>query len=83
MNFDSVPAAIFGSFFAIPLLRAPLVWWRNRAQHAHNIRKRLFRAIFRSDEPQLTFAEIVALANDPSQQAARCRVPDSRGFQSV
>jgi hypothetical protein len=62
----AVPAGIFSLFFAVPLFRAPLVWWRNRQQHIHNIRKRLFQVIFGGDDERLSADEVVARANNKS-----------------
>ena len=55
----AVPAVIFTLFFAIPLMRMPLVWWKNRQQHAHNIRKRLFGVIFGSQEEHIRSADVI------------------------
>ena len=59
-----VPLIVFSLFFALPLLRWPLVWWNNRKQHETNIRKRLYRAIFGTREERVLFDEIVERANE-------------------
>ncbi|MEM9861239.1 MAG: hypothetical protein AAF938_06470 [Myxococcota bacterium] len=76
----AVPAVLFSLFFAMPMLRAPWVWWKNRKQHAHNMRKRLFRAIFGAKEAGLSKAEIVERANEHATTEERLRVEDIDGL---
>jgi hypothetical protein len=71
-----VPGVIFSLFFALPLLRAPLVWWRNRKQHVHNIRKRLFRAIFGASDSGLAAADVVERANQAAETEEKLRIAD-------
>ncbi len=59
----ALPATIFGLFFAIPLVRAIGVWRNNRKQHEHNIRKRIFAAVFKTEGAQPTFEALVQTAN--------------------
>lgn len=59
----TIPTVIFGLYFAIPIVRAPWVWWQNRKQHLNNIRKRLFRAIFHTEENQVALSDLVDTAN--------------------
>ncbi len=63
-----VPSVIFGLFFAIPAVRSLWVSRKNSEQHEHNIRKRLFRAIFKrsildDDTSTLPIRRLAALAN--------------------
>ncbi len=67
----AVPAALFGLFFAIPAVRAPWVWWRNREQHRHNIRKRIFGAVFGTGGDTVSLASVVAYANAHRGDAER------------
>jgi hypothetical protein len=73
-----VPAILFTLFFAIPLLRAPLVWWKNRQQHAHNIRKRLYRVIFGTKDDELAGSELIARANRRATTEEKLRIADIR-----
>lgn len=76
MWLGAVPAVIFTLFFALPVLRAPVVWWKNRLQHANNIRKRVFRAVFGTRDEQLTSADIVERANEHAFTEEKLRVAD-------
>lgn len=58
-----VPTAIFTLFFTIPAARSLWIWRQNQLQHAHNIRKRLFGAVFKDARPTLTVQDVVATAN--------------------
>ena len=71
-----VPAVIFSLFFALPLLRAPVVWWRNRQQHLHNVRKRIFRAIFDAKDERLTADDVVERANQNATTEEQLRIAD-------
>ncbi len=59
-----VPLVVFTLFFAIPLMRAPVVWKNNKGQHETNVRKRLYREIFSANEEQLRFDDILQRANE-------------------
>ena len=72
----AVPAVIFTLFFAIPLLRAPILWWKNRQQHAHNIRKRLFGAIFGAADEQLAVSDVIERANQKATTEEKLRIGD-------
>jgi hypothetical protein len=72
----AVPAVIFSLFFAIPILRAPLVWWRNRKQHANNIRKRLFRVIFGATDERLAGSDVIERANRKATTEKKLRIAD-------
>ncbi len=72
----AVPAVIFSLFFAVPLLRAPVLWWRNKLQHVHNIRKRIFRAIFGSSDQQLAASDIIERANEKATTEEKLRIAD-------
>ncbi|MFT5357064.1 MAG: hypothetical protein ACI9KE_004294 [Polyangiales bacterium] len=76
MWLGAVPAVLFTLFFALPVLRAPVVWWKNRLQHANNIRKRLFRAVFGARDEQLTSADVVERANENAFTEEKLRVAD-------
>ncbi|MCA9566143.1 MAG: hypothetical protein KC561_21755, partial [Myxococcales bacterium] len=58
-----IPLIIFTLFFAIPLTRAPYVWWQNRKQHGTNIRKRIYREVFRNDADHMPLDALVSAAN--------------------
>ena len=72
----AVPAVIFSLFFAIPLLRAPFVWWNNKQQHAHNIRKRLFRVIFDARDEWLAGSDVIERANQRATTEEKLRIAD-------
>lgn len=76
MWLGAVPAVLFTLFFALPVLRAPVVWWKNRLQHANNIRKRVFRAVFGARDEQLTSDEVVERANENAFTEEKLRVAD-------
>jgi hypothetical protein len=58
-----IPLIIFTLFFALPLMRAPVVWRNNKHQHETNVRKRLYREIFSANEESLRFEDILERAN--------------------
>lgn len=71
-----VPAILFTLFFLIPLLRLPFVWWKNREQHANNVRKRLYRVIFGARDDELAGSEIVERANRIATTEEKLRIAD-------
>ncbi len=71
-----VPAIIFALFFALPILRTPVVWWKNRQQHRNNIRKRLWRAIFSAGDDRLRGVDLVAHANRIATTEEKLRIAD-------
>lgn len=71
-----VPAIIFSLFFLLPLLRAPVVWWRNRRQHTNNVRKRIYREIFASHDHYLSAQTLVERANQRASTEEQLRVAD-------
>ncbi len=58
-----VPLALFTLFFAIPLARMVFVYRQNKQQHETNIRKRLYKEVFRGDEDALRFEDVISWAN--------------------
>lgn len=76
----AVPTTIFSLFFAVPALRAPWVWWRNKEQHRHNIRKRLFKAVFSTQAEELTLRAVVDKANLDRVDEERLEGPHTRAL---
>ncbi len=58
-----VPFVFSLLFFAIPVGRAGANLVRNRRQHQHNIRKRIFHAAFETDAPHVRVRDLLAAAN--------------------
>lgn len=58
-----IPLVVFTLFLIIPAARALWIRRKNKEQHETNIRKRLYKEIFRGDEATLSFANIVEWAN--------------------
>lgn len=67
---------IFSLFFLIPLLRAPVVWWNNKKQHSNNIRRRLYRAIFGTNDESITRNDVVERANRIATTEEKLRIAD-------
>lgn len=58
-----VPVCLFAIYLVLPLLRAPFVYRQNRRQHITNIRKRVYREVFKARSDALAFHTLVARAN--------------------
>ncbi|MEM9873909.1 MAG: hypothetical protein AAF928_03385 [Myxococcota bacterium] len=71
-----VPAVIFSLFFAVPLIRLPVVWWRNRRQHRNNIRRRIYREVFTADDDELSAPTVVDRANERAVTEEFLRIED-------
>jgi len=63
MALGAVPLVIFGLYLVLPMLRAPLVWWRNRKRRETNVRKRVYRALFETSGDVVRLDALVAAAN--------------------
>jgi len=75
-----IPTVIFSLFFVLPLVRAPYVWWQNHQHHKRNLKRRLYKAIFKGQGSQPTFADVVAQANAVSTTEERLHIDGSAGL---
>ena len=75
-----IPTVIFSLFFVLPVVRMPYVWWQNHQHHKRNLKRRVYKAIFKGEGNQPTFADVVAQANAVSTTEERLHVDGSAGL---